>query len=70
MDENGEWRILYNEKLHSFYRLPNVVRVIKPRKLTWASYVTKIGKARVEEGRSAFKMLTGKTYRIDSFRNT
>ena len=54
-DENGEWRRLHNEELHSLYRLPNIVRVIKSRKLRWAGHV-----ARMEEGRSAFKILTGK----------
>ena len=24
MDENGEWRRLHNEKLHSLYRSPNI----------------------------------------------
>ena len=37
------------------YRSPNIVRVIKSRKLRWAGHV-----ARLEEGRSAFKILTGK----------
>ena len=32
-DENGEWRRLHNEELHSLYRLPNIVRVIKSRRL-------------------------------------
>ena len=36
------------------YRSPNVVRVIKSRRLRWAGHV-----ARMEEGRSAFKNLTG-----------
>jgi hypothetical protein len=27
-DENGEWRRLHNEELHSLYRSPNTVRVI------------------------------------------
>ena len=54
-DENGEWRKLHNEELHSLYRSPNIVRVIKSRILRWARHV-----ARMEEGRSAFKMLTGK----------
>ena len=40
-DENGEWRRLHNEELHSLYRSPGHV-------------------ARMEEGRSAFKILTGK----------
>ena len=54
-DENGEWRRLYNEELHSLYRSPNVVRVIKSRRLRWAGHV-----ARMEEGGSAFKILSGK----------
>ena len=54
-DENGEWRRLHNEELHSLYRSPNMIRVIKSRRLRWAGHV-----ARMEEGRSAFKILTGK----------
>ena len=45
----------HNEELHSSCRSPNIVRVIKSRRLRWAGYV-----ARMEEGRSAFKLLTGK----------
>ena len=54
-DENGEWRRLHNEEIHSSYRSPNIFRVIKSRRLRWAGHV-----ARMEEGRSAFKILTGK----------
>ena len=53
--ENGEWRRLLNEELHSWYRSPNIVNVIKSRRLRWAGHV-----ARTEEGRSAFKFLTDK----------
>ena len=38
-DENGEWRRLHNEELHSLYRSPNIVRVIKSRRLRWAGHV-------------------------------
>ena len=54
-DENGEWRRLHNEELHSLYRSPNIFRVIKSRILRWAGHVARMGK-----GRSAFKILTGK----------
>ena len=53
-DANGEWEVLHNEELHSSYCLLNIVRVIKSRILRWAGHV-----ARMEEGRSAFKILTG-----------
>ena len=54
-DENGEWRRLHNEELNSLYRSPNIVRVIKSRRFRLARRVS-----RMEEGRSAFKMLAGK----------
>ena len=54
-DENGEWRKLQNEELHSLYRSPNILRVINSRRLRWAGHV-----ARMEEGRSVFKILTRK----------
>ena len=46
---------LYNEQLHSLFRLPNIVRVIKVRILRLADHV-----ARMEDGRRAFKILTSK----------
>ena len=54
-NENGQWRRLHNEELHSLYHSSNIVRVIKSRRLRWAGHVS-----RMEEGRSAFKILTGK----------
>ena len=56
MDEIGERRRLHDEELHSLYRSPNIVRVIKSRRLRWAGHV-----ARIEQGRSTFKILTGKS---------
>ena len=38
------------------YNSPNIIRMIKSRRLRWAGHV-----ARMEEGRSAFKILTGKS---------
>ena len=54
-DENGEWRRLHSEELHNLYRSPNKDRMIKSRRLRWAGHVV-----RMEEGRSAFKILTGR----------
>ena len=53
--ENGGWRRLHNEEIHSLYRSPNIVRVIKSRRLRWAGHVARMG-----EGRGAFKVFTGK----------
>ena len=46
--------MLLNHHPLSLYRSPNVVRVIKSRRLRWAGHV-----ARMEEGRSTLKILTG-----------
>jgi hypothetical protein len=54
-EENGEWRRLHNEELHSLYRSTNIVRAIKSIRLRWTGLV-----ARMEEVRSAFKILTVK----------
>ena len=59
-DESGEWRRLHNEELHSSYRSPNIVRRLK-----WAGHI-----ARMEEGRSAFKIFNRKTYRKETFGKT
>ena len=54
-NENGDWRRLHNEELHSLYRSPNIASVNKSRRLRWAGHV-----ARMEKGMSAFIILTGK----------
>ena len=41
-DVNGERRRFHNEKLRSLHCSPNIVRVIKPRKLSWAGHVARI----------------------------
>ena len=51
-EANGEWRRLQDEKLHSLYRSPNIVRLINHKRLRWAGQI-----ARTEEG--TFKILTG-----------
>ena len=53
-DENGDWRRFHNEELHCLYRSPNILRLIKFRRLKLAGHVV-----RMEEGRSAFKVSTG-----------
>jgi hypothetical protein len=51
-DEDGSWRKLHNDELHSLYSSPNIVRVIKSRRMRWAGHV-----ARMEEGRGVYRVL-------------
>ena len=42
----GEWRKLNNEKLSDMYSLPNIVRVVKSRRMGWAGHVARMGKGK------------------------
>jgi hypothetical protein len=42
-EEDGSWRKLHNDELHSLYSSPNIVRVIKSRRMRWAGHVARMG---------------------------
>jgi hypothetical protein len=42
----GEWRKLHNEELNDLYSLPNIVRVVKSRRMRWAGHVARMGEER------------------------
>jgi hypothetical protein len=50
----GEWRKRHNEKLRDLYSSPNIVRVIKSRRMRWAGHVSRMG-----EGRGVYRDLVG-----------
>jgi hypothetical protein len=54
-EEDGSWRKLHNDELHSLYSSPNIVRVIKSRRMSWAGHV-----ARMREGRGVYRVLVGR----------
>jgi hypothetical protein len=48
----GEWRRLHNEELNNLYSSPNIIRVIKSRRMRWAGHVARRG-----ENRGAYRIL-------------
>jgi hypothetical protein len=42
----GEWRKPHNEELNDLYSLPNIVRVVKSRRMKWAGNVARMGEDR------------------------
>jgi hypothetical protein len=54
-EEDVSWRKLHNDELHSLYSSPNIVRVIKSRRMRWARHVARMG-----EGRGVYRVLVGR----------
>jgi hypothetical protein len=55
IEMTGEWRKLHNEELNDLYSLPNIVRVVKSRRMRWAGDVARMG-----EDRGVYRVLVGK----------
>jgi hypothetical protein len=51
----GEWRRLHNEELTDLYSSPNIMRVIKSRRMRWAGHVARMG-----EKSGAYRILVGR----------
>jgi hypothetical protein len=54
-EATGEWRRLHNEELTDLYSSPNIIRVIKSRRMRWVGHVARIG-----EKRGAYSILVGR----------
>ena len=51
----GECRKLHNEELNDKYRSPNIIRMIKSRRMRWAGHVACMGKRK-----GVYRVLVGK----------
>jgi hypothetical protein len=54
-EEDGSWRKLHNDELQSLYSSPNIVGVIKSRRMRWAGHVARMG-----EVRGVYRVLVGR----------
>jgi hypothetical protein len=54
-EATGEWRRLHNEELNDLYSSPNMIRIIKSRRMRWAGHVAAMG-----EKRGAYRILVGR----------
>jgi hypothetical protein len=55
MEEDVSGRKLYIDELHGLYCSPNIVRVIKSRRMRWVGHVECMG-----EGRGVYRVLVGR----------
>jgi hypothetical protein len=54
-EDDGLWTKLHNDELQSLYSSPNIVRVIKSRRMRWVGHV-----ARMDAGRGVYRVLVGR----------
>jgi hypothetical protein len=54
-EEGGFWRKFHTDELHSLYSSPNIVRVIKSRRMRWVGHVARMG-----EGKGVYRVLVGR----------
>jgi hypothetical protein len=54
-EEEGSWRKLHTDELQNLYSSPNIVRVIKSRRMRWVGHMARMGK-----GRGVYRVLVGR----------
>jgi hypothetical protein len=62
---SGEWRRLHNEELNDLYSSPDIIRVIKSRRMRWAGHVARMG-----DGRVAYRVWWGDLREGDHLENS
>jgi hypothetical protein len=49
-DMTGDWKKLHNEELHNLYSSPNIITMIKSRRMRWAGHVARVAEKRKHIG--------------------
>jgi hypothetical protein len=49
-DVTGDWWKLHNEELHNLYSSPNIIKMIKSRRMRWAGHVARMGRTEMHIG--------------------
>jgi hypothetical protein len=57
----GGWKKLHNEELRDLYSSPNIIRIIKSRRMRWAGHVAQMGKEMLLVWKASGKETTRKT---------
>jgi hypothetical protein len=60
-EEDGSWRKLHNNELHGLYSSPNIVSMIKSRRMRWVGHVACMG-----EWRGVYRVLVGEAQREET----
>jgi hypothetical protein len=61
----GGWGKLHNKEFHNLYSSPNIIRMIRSRRMRWAGNTACIG-----EKRNAYRFLVGKAKKKETSRKT
>jgi hypothetical protein len=54
-EEDGSWIKVHNNELHSLHSSPDIIRLIKSRRMRWTGHVVRMG-----EGRGVYRVLVGR----------
>jgi hypothetical protein len=63
MEVTGGWRKLHNEELHNLYSSPNIIKMIKSRRMRWAGNVERMRRRGMYIGKPEGKGPLGKPRR-------
>jgi hypothetical protein len=64
-EQSEEWRKLHNEELTDLYSSPNIIQVIRSRRMRWAGHVVRMGNRR-----GAYRVLVEKLEGKSHFEDT